>query len=175
MLDGGVGDPGDLWKVDKSSASMFLWKSYAAVVPTTPSELGDRLILVQQLVQFWSNQGFTKDFPCLDKIAAHTIGIAEVTTYLHIPVVWRIIAFLRAWGRGGFETWSTSRGYRAPKNHSWIPPGFGDNSMKTRPQESHGISLDSGVTLISSGSKCFIKCLQVCMYSHTIVIVYRVI
>ena len=32
------------------------------MVPTTPSELGDRLILVQRLIKFWSNPCFTKDF-----------------------------------------------------------------------------------------------------------------
>ena len=51
---------------------MFLWKSYAAVVPTTPSELGDRLVLVQRLIQFWSNQGFTKDFLGLNKIHVYS-------------------------------------------------------------------------------------------------------
>ena len=59
MLDEGVGVFWGLWKVAKSSASMFLWKSYAAIVHTAPSELGDRLILVQQLTKFWANEVFT--------------------------------------------------------------------------------------------------------------------
>ena len=61
MLDEGVGVLWGLWKVAKSSASMFLWKSYAAIVHTAPSELGDRLILVQQLTKFWANQVFYTD------------------------------------------------------------------------------------------------------------------
>ena len=59
MLDEGVGVLWGLWKFAKSSASMFLWKSYAAIVHTAPSELGDRLILVQRLTKFWANQVFS--------------------------------------------------------------------------------------------------------------------
>ena len=42
---------------------MFLWKTYAAVVRSTPYELGDTLILVQRQVQTLANPSFTKDFP----------------------------------------------------------------------------------------------------------------
>ena len=51
MLDGGVAGVWDLRKHAKSSPSMFLWKTYAAVVRRTPSELGDKLILVSRQVQ----------------------------------------------------------------------------------------------------------------------------
>ena len=62
MLDERVAGVWDLRKRAKSSPSMFLWKTYAAAVRRTLSELGDRLILVQRLIKFGSNQGFTKNF-----------------------------------------------------------------------------------------------------------------
>ena len=41
---------------------MFLWKTYAAVVRSTPYKLGDTLILVQRQVENLANPSFTKDF-----------------------------------------------------------------------------------------------------------------
>ena len=76
---------------------MFLWKSYAAVVLTTPSELVDRLILVQRLVQFWPNQGFTKEFPCG---ATGDVLVTSSGFPGNVPNPSELVGGLRVWWRG---------------------------------------------------------------------------
>ena len=60
---GGVAGAWNLRKRANASISMFLWRIYAATVRATPSELGDKLILVLRQPQNMENPGLTKDFP----------------------------------------------------------------------------------------------------------------
>ena len=64
MLDGKFGGVQDRRKPAKSSPRVVLWMTYAAVARPTPSELGDRSILVPQQSQKQANPGFSKDFHC---------------------------------------------------------------------------------------------------------------
>ena len=87
MLDGGVGVPWDLWKVAKSLASMFLWRIHAAAIQPTPTELGDRSILVQRLIKFGSNQGFTKNFHYTKDLRSYKVWILHtgITRFFRLP------------------------------------------------------------------------------------------